>query len=50
MSPQAAPELKQRTGKTMVLVTHDQRIAQQCDRAVYMQDGVFVDMPTAGKA
>src|SRR5947209_952926 len=43
-------ELKQRTGKTMVLVTHDPRIAQQCDRAVYMQDGVFVDMPTAGKA
>jgi putative ABC transport system ATP-binding protein len=38
-------ELKHDTGKTLILVTHDPRIAERCDRAVYMQDGHFVDQP-----
>jgi putative ABC transport system ATP-binding protein len=38
-------DLKEQTGKTLVLVTHDPRIAAQCDRAVYMQDGRFVSGP-----
>ena len=32
-------------GKTLVLVTHDPRIAERCDRTVHMQDGRFVDRP-----
>jgi putative ABC transport system ATP-binding protein len=35
-------DLKHRTGKTLILVTHDPRIAERCDRAVHMQDGRFV--------
>jgi putative ABC transport system ATP-binding protein len=40
---QLLTQLKEQTGKTLVLVTHDPRIAAQCDRAVYMQDGRFLD-------
>jgi putative ABC transport system ATP-binding protein len=29
-------------GKTLVLVTHDPRIAERCDRTVTMHDGVLV--------
>ena len=32
-------ELKQSTGKTLILVTHDPRIAERCDRTVTMRDG-----------
>ena len=35
-------DLKDRTGKTLILVTHDPRIADRCDRTVSMQDGRFV--------
>lgn len=30
------------TGQTIVLVTHDEKLAQMCDRCVRMQDGVFI--------
>jgi putative ABC transport system ATP-binding protein len=39
-------DLRQRMGKTLILVTHDPGIAARCDRAVYMHDGQFVD-PTS---
>jgi putative ABC transport system ATP-binding protein len=32
-------DLKQQTGKTLILVTHDPSIAARCDRTVYMVDG-----------
>jgi putative ABC transport system ATP-binding protein len=32
-------DLKQQTGKTLILVTHDPRIAARCDRTVNIQDG-----------
>jgi putative ABC transport system ATP-binding protein len=34
--------LKEQTGKTLILVTHDPRIAERCDRTVTMHDGVLV--------
>jgi putative ABC transport system ATP-binding protein len=42
--------LKQQMGKTLVLVTHDPRIAERCDRTVYMHDGHLVDRPDQRKA
>lgn len=30
-------------GKTIVIVTHDEKIAQQCDRVIYMEDGKICD-------
>jgi putative ABC transport system ATP-binding protein len=41
--------LQQETGKTLILVTHDSRIAERCDRTVYMQDGRLSEQPIAGK-
>jgi putative ABC transport system ATP-binding protein len=47
-------DLKQQTGKTLILVTHDPNIAARCDRTVNMQDGnltsegVISDHPTRG--
>ena len=39
-------DLKQRTGKTLILVTHDPNIAARCDRTVHIQDGYIVsEMP-----
>ncbi len=32
-------DLKRQTGKTLILVTHDPRIAARCDRTVNIQDG-----------
>jgi putative ABC transport system ATP-binding protein len=32
-------EMKERMGKTLVLVTHDTRIADRCDRTVVIRDG-----------
>jgi putative ABC transport system ATP-binding protein len=29
----------QEEGKTIVIVTHDAKIAEQCDRVIYMEDG-----------
>jgi putative ABC transport system ATP-binding protein len=38
-------DLKQSTGKTLILVTHDPGIADHCDRIVHMHDGRFVGGP-----
>ncbi|MEM2636883.1 MAG: ABC transporter ATP-binding protein [Candidatus Korarchaeota archaeon] len=35
-------------GQTFVIVTHDPRIAAQCDRTIYLKDGVIVDSPPPG--
>jgi putative ABC transport system ATP-binding protein len=34
--------LQRKTGATLVLVTHDERLAQQCDRTIHMADGRVV--------
>lgn len=34
-----------KAGKTIVIVTHDKRIADQCDRTVYICDGKVTDTP-----
>ncbi|HLJ65893.1 MAG TPA: ABC transporter ATP-binding protein [Chloroflexota bacterium] len=39
--------MKEEMGKTLILVTHDARIAQRCDRTVYMHDGRLTDRPAA---
>jgi putative ABC transport system ATP-binding protein len=36
-------DLKERTGKTLILVTHDPDIAARCDRIIHMQDGILTD-------
>lgn len=36
-------DLKMQTGKTLILVTHDPRIANRCDRTVTMADGLLTD-------
>jgi len=36
-------DLRERMGKTLVLVTHDQDIASRCDRVIHMQDGILTD-------
>ena len=35
-------DLRQRCGTTMVLVTHDQDVAQLADRLIHLQDGQIV--------
>jgi putative ABC transport system ATP-binding protein len=34
-------DLREQTGKTLILVTHDPRIAARCDRTVTLHDGVL---------
>ncbi|MBQ3997136.1 MAG: ABC transporter ATP-binding protein [Bacteroidales bacterium] len=34
-------ELRDRTGQTIVIVTHDPELAAMCDRTVHMRDGFF---------
>ncbi len=34
--------LKQKSGATLVLVTHDERLAKQCERTIRMEDGRIV--------
>ena len=36
-------ELRERTGQTIIIVTHDPELARMCDRCLYMRDGQFVD-------
>ncbi len=36
-------ELNEEYGTTLVLVTHDQRLADRCDRAIYIDSGMLVD-------
>jgi putative ABC transport system ATP-binding protein len=41
-------DLNERTGQTMLLVTHDPRVAATCRRLVRMKDGLIVsDEPTS---
>jgi predicted ABC-type transport system involved in lysophospholipase L1 biosynthesis ATPase subunit len=43
-------KLKTEMGKTLILVTHDPRIADRCDRIVYMQDGRLMHEPRKSHA
>ncbi|MGD8691747.1 MAG: hypothetical protein PVH66_04810, partial [Methyloceanibacter sp.] len=36
-------ELKERTGATLLLITHDHELATRCDRTVSVADGRIVD-------
>lgn len=36
-------DLRDRTGQTIVIVTHDPSLAEMCDRTLFMRDGLFVD-------
>jgi len=35
--------LNREHGITLVIVTHDEELAQRCDRRVYLKDGLIVD-------
>lgn len=42
--------LQKRHGTTLVLITHDERLAEACDRVLRIRDGVIVeDAPTAAR-
>jgi putative ABC transport system ATP-binding protein len=43
-------DLNRKMGKTLILVTHDPRIAGHCDRTVFMQDGQLVDKALNGRS
>ncbi len=30
------------TGRTMIIVTHEQSVADQCSRIIYMRDGLVL--------
>jgi putative ABC transport system ATP-binding protein len=32
-------ELQQQSGTVLILVTHDEMLAQRCDRRLYLRDG-----------
>lgn len=34
-------DLRDRTGQTIVIVTHDPELARMCDRTLFMKDGLF---------
>ncbi len=36
-------ELNERHGITLVIVTHDEELAERCDRRIYLKDGLIVD-------
>lgn len=36
-------DLRDRFGQTFVIVTHDEHLADLCDRTIHMQDGVIVE-------
>ncbi len=36
-------DLRDKTGQTIVIVTHDSQLAALCDRCLRMQDGMFVE-------
>lgn len=37
-------DLRRDTGTTFVIVTHDESLAENCDRIVHMRDGLIVDI------
>jgi len=41
-------ELNRELRKTIILVTHDPRIARRCDRTAFMKDGQLMDTPPNG--
>jgi putative ABC transport system ATP-binding protein len=43
-------EINQNDGKTVVLVTHDPRIARRCHRTIYLRDGVICSEEESGLA
>jgi putative ABC transport system ATP-binding protein len=43
-------ELKERTGATLLLITHDRSLTKRCDRIVTMQDGLIVSREQARRA
>ncbi len=40
-------DLRDREGQTLVIVTHDEALARQCDRTIRMRDGL-IDGDAAG--
>lgn len=38
-------DLRDKFGQTFVIVTHDEHLADLCDRTIHMQDGMIVDSP-----
>ncbi|MBW1804742.1 MAG: macrolide ABC transporter ATP-binding protein, partial [Deltaproteobacteria bacterium] len=36
-------DLNAEAGITVIIITHDPKIAKQCNRSVRMQDGVIID-------
>ena len=36
-------DLRDKFGQTFVIVTHDEHLADLCDRTIHMQDGVIVE-------
>jgi len=43
-------EINERDGKTIILVTHDLRIARRCHRSIYLRDGVICSEEESGLA
>tara|TARA_R110002096_G_scaffold436056_1_gene666466 strand:+ start:22748 stop:23464 length:717 start_codon:yes stop_codon:yes gene_type:complete len=36
-------DLKQKTGATLILITHDQELAEKCDEIIHIEDGLITD-------
>tara|TARA_R110002072_G_scaffold1598_6_gene13612 strand:- start:44707 stop:45405 length:699 start_codon:yes stop_codon:yes gene_type:complete len=43
-------ELNEDFGTTLVLVTHDNRLAERCDRSIQLESGMVVQVPEAAAA
>jgi putative ABC transport system ATP-binding protein len=42
-------EMKERTGATLLLITHDSNLAKRCDRTVSLADGRIVNGRTKSR-
>jgi ABC-type lipoprotein export system ATPase subunit len=42
-------EIQRETGTTFLLSTHDRELAERCERRIYIQGGVVVDVPSAAR-